>query len=113
MEAIIVYAGVLAVLTVAFVQLIRKTTSIPDKLMTLSTNSIKMKKSISDKLMLLFSLLIGLLVGIIALFIPEITSDLSVGGHLLAGAISGLSASGIYDLATKTGDGINESNKGN
>src|SRR5699024_10702700 len=95
MEAIIVYAGVLAVLTVAFVQLIKKTTSIPDKLMPL------------------ISLLIGLLVGIIALFIPEITSDLSVGGHLLAGVISGLSVSGIYDLATKTGDGINESNKGN
>lgn len=95
MEMIIVYAGVLAVLTVAFVQLIKKTTNIPDKLMPL------------------ISLLIGLLVGVIALFIPEITSDLSVGGHLLAGAISGLSASGIYDLATKTSDGFNESNKGN
>jgi len=84
METIIVFAGVLAVLTVALVQLVKKTTTIPENLMPL------------------VALIIGLLVGVIALFVPEITSDLSVGGHILAGGISGLSASGLYDLATKT-----------
>jgi hypothetical protein len=84
METIIVFAGVLAVLTVALVQLVKKTTTIPENLMPV------------------VSLVIGLLVGVIALFVPEITSDLSVGGHILAGGISGLSASGLYDLATKT-----------
>lgn len=85
MDEIIVYAGVISVLTVALVQLIKKTTAV------------------SDKLLPLISFIIGLIVGAVALFIPELTADLSVGGHLLAGAISGLSASGIYDLTTKTG----------
>ncbi|GAB3061789.1 holin [Salinicoccus sesuvii] len=90
METIIIFAGVISVLTVALVQLIKKTTTIPDKLMPL------------------ISLFVGLLVGAIALVVPEITSDLSIGGHLLAGAISGLSASGIYDLATKTNQGFRD-----
>lgn len=90
METIIIFAGVISVLTVALVQLIKKTTTVPDKLMPL------------------VSLVIGLLVGAIALVVPEITADLSVGGHLLAGGISGLSASGLYDMATKTNQGFKE-----
>lgn len=90
METIIIFAGVISVLTVALVQLIKKSATIPDKLMPL------------------VSLFVGLLVGAIALVVPEITSELSIGGHLLAGAISGLSASGIYDLATKTNQGFKD-----
>lgn len=90
METIIIFAGVISVLTVALVQLIKKTTTVPDKLMPL------------------VSLVIGLLVGAIALVVPEITADLSVGGHLLAGGISGLSASGLYDIAKKTNQGFKE-----
>lgn len=93
METIIVFAGVISALTVALVQLIKKTTTIPEKLMPL------------------VSLFIGLLVGAIALVVPEITSDLSVGGHLLAGGISGLSASGIYDIATKTNKGFKDTER--
>lgn len=91
MDTIILYAGVISVLTFAVVQLVKTSTSIPNKLMPL------------------VSLIIGIAVGAVALFIPEITGQLSVGGHLLAGAISGLSASGLYDLASKTTDGIKES----
>lgn len=94
MDTIILYAGVISVLTFAVVQLVKTSTSIPNKLMPL------------------VSLVIGLAVGAVALFIPEITGQLSVGGHLLAGAISGLSASGLYDLAAKTKDGFQD-NKSN
>lgn len=90
METIIIFAGIISVLTVALVQLIKKTTTVPDKLMPL------------------VSLVIGLLVGAIALVVPEITADLSVGGHLLAGGISGLSASGLYDIASKTKQGMKD-----
>lgn len=92
MDTIIVYAGVISVLTLALVQLVKTTTSVPNKLMPL------------------ISTLIGVLVGAVALFIPEITGELSVGGHLLAGAISGLSASGLYDLAAKTKNGFTDTN---
>lgn len=94
MDTIIVYAGVISVLTLAIVQLVKTSSNIPNKLMPL------------------ISTVIGVAVGVAALFIPEITGQLSVGGHLLAGAISGLSASGLYDLAAKTKDGFkdNQSN---
>jgi len=88
MNEIMIFAGVLAILTVAFVQLIKKTTQVPSKLMPL------------------ISLAIGIIVGAIAYFVPELTSDLSIGAHLIAGALSGLSASGLFDLATKTNEGF-------
>lgn len=91
MDTIIIYAAVLSVITVAVVQLVKTSTTIPNKVMPL------------------VALAIGLVVGVVALFIPEITGDLSVGGHLLAGALSGLSASGLFDLATKTKQGFNQS----
>ena len=84
MEDILLYAGIISFLTLALVEVVKRTTTIRKNLMPL------------------LSLGIGLLVGAMALFVPEITSDLSIGGHLLAGAITGLSASGIYDVATKT-----------
>lgn len=93
-DTIIIFASALSVLTLAIVQLVKTSTNIPNKLMPL------------------ISTLIGLIVGAVALFIPEITGDLSVGGHLLAGAVSGLSASGLYDLASKTKQGF-EDNSGN
>ena len=57
----------------------------------------------------LVSVVIGVVIGLVALFIPEITGELSVGGHLLAGLISGLSASGLYDVFSKTTQGIKDS----
>ncbi len=93
MDEIIIYAGIISVLTVALVQLIKKTTTIADKLMPL------------------VAFIVGLIVGAVAYLIPELTAELSFGGHLLAGAISGLSASGIYDLATKTKQGVQETSQ--
>lgn len=93
MDTIILYAGVISVLTFAIVQLVKKSTNLPSKLMPL------------------VSTFIGIFVGVIALFIPEITGQLSVGGHILAGGISGLASSGLFDLATKTKSGVEDLNK--
>lgn len=91
MDEIIIYSGVIGLLTLAIVELVKTSTNVPAKLMPL------------------VSVIIGVVIGLIALFIPEITGELSVGGHLLAGLISGLSASGLYDVFSKTTQGIKDS----
>ena len=91
MDEIIVYSGVIGLLTLAIVELVKTSTNVPAKLMPL------------------VSVIIGVVIGLIALFIPEITGELSVGGHLLAGLISGLSASGLYDVFSKTKQGVKDS----
>ena len=91
MDEIIIYSGIIGVLTLAIVELVKTSTNVPAKLMPL------------------ISVIIGVVIGAIALFIPEITGELSVGGHLLAGLISGLSASGLYDVFNKTTQGIKDS----
>ena len=42
-------------------------------------------------------MVIGLVIGGVTIFIPEIVSELSVAGRLLAGLISGLMATGIWE----------------
>lgn len=91
MDEIIVYSGVIGLLTLAIVELVKTSTNIPAKLMPL------------------VSVIVGVVIGVVALFIPEITGELSVGGHLLAGLISGLSASGLYDVFSKTKQGVKDS----
>lgn len=91
MDEIIVYSGVIGLLTLAIVELVKTSTNVPAKLMPL------------------ISVIIGVVIGVVALFIPEITGELSVGGHLLAGLISGLSASGLYDVFSKTKQGVKDS----
>lgn len=91
MDEIIIYSGVIGLLTLAIVELVKTSTNVPSKLMPL------------------ISVIIGVVIGAIALFIPEITGELSVGGHLLAGLISGLSASGLYDVFSKTTQGVKDS----
>lgn len=91
MDEIIIYSGIIGVLTLAIVELVKSSTNVPAKLMPL------------------VSVIIGVVIGAIALFIPEITGELSVGGHLLAGLISGLSASGLYDVFSKTTQGVKDS----
>lgn len=44
---------------------------------------------------------IGVVVALVSLAIPEITFDISIPGLIVAGALSGLSASGFYDLAVR------------
>lgn len=94
MDEIIIYSGIIGVLTLAIVELVKTSTNVPAKLMPL------------------ISVIIGVVIGAIALFIPEITGELSVGGHLLAGLISGLSASGLYDVFSKTTQGVKDSGSG-
>ena len=91
MDEIIIYSGVIGLLTLAIVELVKTSTNIPAKLMPL------------------VSVVVGVVIGVVALFIPEITGELSVGGHLLAGLISGLSASGLYDVFSKTKQGVKDS----
>lgn len=94
MDEIIVYSGVIGVLTLAIVELVKTSTNVPAKLMPL------------------VSVIIGVVIGAVSLFIPEITGELSVGGHLLAGLVSGLSASGLYDVFSKTKQGVKDSGSG-
>jgi len=91
MDEIIIYSGVIGLLTLAIVELVKTSTNVPAKLMPL------------------VSVIIGVVIGAVALLIPEITGELSVGGHLLAGLISGLSASGLYDVFSKTKQGVKDS----
>ena len=44
----------------------------------------------------IISMVIGVAVGGITVFIPEIVTELSIAGRLLAGLISGLMATGIW-----------------
>ena len=54
-----------------------------------------------DNLLPLAATIIGILIGLLSLFIPELVGDLSIGGHILAGAISGLLATKTYDAILK------------
>lgn len=90
MEIILIFAGVITAVTAGIVQVIKKSTSLDSKLMPL------------------ISLFIGTLVGAATLFIPELNTELSTGGQILGGLISGLAASGAFDLVTKTTDGMKD-----
>lgn len=84
MDAIILMAGAISVLTAAFVQFVKSTINIPKKYLPI------------------VALAIGILMGLMAWSIPELRTDLSFSAYLLGGALSGLSASGLYDLSAKT-----------
>lgn len=84
MESILLFASAVSVITIMSVELVKHTTHL------------------SNRYLPIVSVVIGVIVGVLALLIPELTGDISVGAHILAGAISGLSASGLYDLTTKT-----------
>lgn len=90
MENIIIFAGVLAVIVGIVVQVVKTASPIPNRLMPL------------------VSIVIGVVVSALSLFIPELVGDLSVGGTLLAGFFAGASASGLYDLLTKTPQGFKD-----
>ena len=57
MDEIIIYSGIIGVLTLAIVELVKTSTNVPAKLMPL------------------ISVIIGVVIGAIALFIPEITGN--------------------------------------
>lgn len=97
MEQIIAFAGVIAVITSALVQVLKKVNVIPKNWLPVA------------------GMVIGVIIGAVSVFIPEIVSELSFGGRLLAGLISGLMATGIWETfknrqgkgAEKLGGGAN------
>lgn len=86
MDLIITFALGIATLTLATVQLIKTSTNV------------------NKQYMPIIALLIGVLIGGIAYAIPELQADLSIGAHLLGGALTGLSAVGLFELITIKGD---------
>src|SRR5699024_9375470 len=71
MEQIIAFAGVISVITIALTEVIKRTKAIPKNIIPI--------------------------ISILTAFIPEIVSELSIAGRLLAGLISGLMATGIWE----------------
>ena len=57
---------------------------------------------INERYLPLVSMLLGVIVAVVANLIPELEIDMSWLGLIVAGGISGLSASGLYDLTDRT-----------
>ena len=57
---------------------------------------------INERYLPLVSMLLGVIVAVVANLIPELELNISWLGLIVAGGISGLSASGLYDLTDKT-----------
>lgn len=83
MEQIITFAGVLSAITIALTEVVKRTKAIPKNIIPI------------------ISIFIGVIVGGLTAFIPEIVSELSIAGRLLAGLISGLMATGIWETLSK------------
>ncbi|MCD8850917.1 holin [Staphylococcus xylosus] len=79
MEQIIAFAGIISVITIALTEVIKRTKAVPKNFIPI------------------VSMVIGIVTGGITIFILEIVSELSVAGRLLAGLISGLMATGIWE----------------
>ncbi|WP_426462397.1 holin [Staphylococcus equorum] len=79
MEQIIAFAGIISVITIALTEVIKRTKTIPKNFIPI------------------VSMVIGIVIGGITIFIPEIVTELSIAGRLLAGLISGLMATGIWE----------------
>lgn len=85
MEQIIAFAGIISVITIALTQVIKKASVVPKNIIPI------------------ISMVIGVAVGGITVFIPEIVTELSIAGRLLAGLISGLMATGLWETFKKRG----------
>ena len=79
MEQIIAFAGIISVITIALTEVVKRTKTIPKNFIPI------------------VSMVIGIVIGGVTIFIPEIVSELSIAGRLLAGLISGLMATGIWE----------------
>ncbi|WP_353462459.1 holin [Mammaliicoccus sciuri] len=79
MEQIILYAGVISALTLGIVQVLKKTNIVPANYLPVA------------------AMVIGALIGGLTEFVPELINELSLGGRVLAGLISGLMATGIWE----------------
>lgn len=94
MEQIITFAGILSAITIALTEVIKRTNAIPKNIIPI------------------ISMVIGVAVGGITAFIPEMITELSIAGRLLAGLISGLMATGIWETFNRrTGNTKESENK--
>ena len=92
MESIIAFATVISVITIALTQLVKQV-------------------GVPKNVVPLIAIGIGIVLGGIT-FIPEIVTELSIGGRLLVGLISGLMATGIWEtVRTRTGSTKDKNNK--
>ena len=93
MESIIAFATVISAITIALTQLVKQL-------------------GVPKNIVPLIAIGIGIVLGGITAFIPEIVTELSIGGRLLAGLISGLMATGIWEtVRTRTGSTKDKNNK--
>ncbi|WP_413474789.1 holin [Staphylococcus equorum] len=91
MEQIIAFATVIAVITTALTQVIKKASVIPKNIIPA------------------VSMILGAVIGGVSVFIPEIVTELSIGGRLLAGLISGLMATGLWEtFKNREGKNVNK-----
>lgn len=94
MEQIIAFAAVIAVITTALTQVVKKASVIPKNIIPA------------------VAMVIGAIIGGVSVFIPEIVTELSIGGRILAGLISGLMATGLWEtFKTRTGNTARNDNK--
>lgn len=94
MEQIIAFAAVIAVITTALTQVVKKASVIPKNIIPV------------------VAIALGAAVGGVSVFIPEIGTELSVGARILAGLISGLMATGLWETFKKrTGNTARKDNK--
>lgn len=62
---------------------------------------IKKVFEVNTKYFPLIAVVAGIVTALVTYFVPEIKMDLSIPALIIAGAISGASASGMYDLVAK------------
>lgn len=94
MEQIIAFAAVIAVITTALTQVVKKASVIPKNIIPA------------------VAMVLGAVIGGVSVFIPEIVTELSIGGRILAGLISGLMATGLWETFKKrTGNTARKDNK--
>lgn len=83
MEGILLFSGVIASVTLGIVEVLKRTQRMPKNYLPL------------------ISVLIGAILGASTVFVPELGAELSIGGRIVAGLISGLMATGAWEVASK------------
>lgn len=83
MEDILLFSSIIAAITLGIVQVLKKTQRMPKNYVPL------------------ISVVIGAIVGGLTVFVPELGESLSMGGRVVAGLISGLMATGAWEVAHK------------
>lgn len=83
MEEILIFATVISAVTLGLVQVVKKTEKVPKNIIPM------------------IGILIGATVGGSTELIPELLSELSLGGRIFAGVVSGLMATGVWESFKK------------